>query len=152
MTIRSAIAGLLEGVAASLRAADRPVTAMPSATSEAPAAKPVVKAKPVGKAKPSDIVLDYPVGFWLCTLSTFDEFLVGCAYPATRQNGGRCVRVNPYSGSTWAPYWEYGVGRFCYPEHKLDFVYLGPSLPAGQAVDARTLQDRIDERAARRAA
>jgi len=134
MGIRSAIADLLEGIAGSLRAG--------VATVDAPKRR-VVRADPVDP-------FPHPVGFWLCTLSTFDDFVVGHAYPAIRD--GSSVRVHPYPGSSWAPYWQRDEGRFCYPEHTLNFTYLGAQLPSGHPVDVRTGNARIAARVTARAA
>jgi hypothetical protein len=144
MTIRSIIADMLEAMATSLRAADAPTGRPPVAANDTGPRKRVVR-RPRAKSEHAP----HPEGFWLCTVSTFDDFLVGHAYPAIRD--GSSVRVHPYRGSSWAPYWQFDDGRFCYPEHQLDFTYLG-SEPAGHPVDTRTLQQRIDERTARRAA
>lgn len=95
----------------------------------------------------------HPLGFWLCTHSTFDDFQVGHAYSCRTMPQTGCMRILPYEGSSWSPYWQPHDGRFCYAAKDLDFVYLGPTLPEGQSVDLRTEKDRIEARfAARRAA
>lgn len=95
----------------------------------------------------------HPLGFWLCTHSTFDDFQVGHAYSCRTMPLTGCIRILPYEGSSWSPYWQPHDGRFCYAAKDLDFVYLGPTLPEGQSVDLRTDKDRVEARfAARRAA
>jgi hypothetical protein len=123
--MRLALAALLERVAASLRAA---------------AAREPVR-RPAQVVRPARPHPRHPHGFWLCTHSTFDQFLVGCAYHADASDGGS-VRVRPYTGSSWAPFWQADEGRFCYPARDIDFVYLGPTLPEGQRIDTRTMADR----------
>lgn len=144
MGIRSAIASMLESAAAAVRGS-QPQPPVPPVAANDTAPLPVRRAPP--KAA---VPFPHPEGFWLCTVSTFDDFLVGHAYPAIRNGSG--VRVFPFRGSTWCPYWEFHNGRFCYPEHQLDFTYLGTSLPEGYPGDARSEQQRTDERLARRKA
>ena len=142
MGIRSAIATALEGAAAALRRSERPAASLPSPANDTAPARV--------RRIPPKAVPPHPEGFWLCTVSTFDDFLVGHAYPAIRNGSG--VRVFPFRGSTWAPYWQFDEGRFCYPEHQLDFTYLGAVLPDGHPVDARSERQRTEARLARRAA
>lgn len=140
MTVRSAVAGLLEGIAASLRASVALDTTVGDAADLTTAG-----------TRPSPGRVDafpHPVGFWLCTVSTFDDFLVGHAYPAIRD--GSSVRVHPYPNSSWAPYWQSDEGRFCYQSSMLDFVYLGATLPSGHPVDTRSREQRIQDRFERR--
>ena len=95
----------------------------------------------------------HPIGFWLCTRSTFDDFQVGHAYHCRTMPNTGCIRILPYEGSSWSPYWQPHDGRFCYAAKDLDFVYLGTTLPEGQSVDLRSEKQRIDARlAARRTA
>lgn len=131
MTLRHALAAVLDGWAARLRG---PTTENATTASPPPPQSP--PALPSARA-----MRHHPRGFWLCTHSTFTDFVVGFAYPAYERHSG--VRIYPYEGSSWAPYWQPDEGRFCYPAKDLDFVYLGSKLPAGQAVDTRTLPQRI---------
>jgi len=142
MSILSAVASLLESAASALRRADGPT---PSPLAAAPV-RAVVPTPIHAVHKP--VSAPHPGGFWRCTHSTFDEFVVGMAYHCHEQTGTSCMRIYPYTGSVWAPYWQPHDGRFCYPPKDLEFVYLGRKLPDGETVDARTKDERIAARMA----
>jgi hypothetical protein len=136
MSILSTVATILESAAASLRRADEP-------TSRAAIVAPL-------RAVRDAVSPPHPGGFWRCTHSTFDDFVVGMAYHCREQSGTSCMRIYPHSGSFWAPYWQPHDGRFCYPAKDLEFVYLGRTLPDGETVDARTGEERKAARLAAR--
>ena len=133
MPILSAIASMLESAAAVLRRAGE--------TSTVEAMKAPVRAV-VQRIAPEQ----HPIGFWRCTHSTFDDFLPGHAYRCRRSENTGCIRIAPYEGSFWSPYWQPHDQRFCYADKDLQFTYLGTKLPDGEKIDERTHEQRVTER------
>jgi hypothetical protein len=133
MPILSAVASLLESAAAGLRRAGEVST---KTAVEAPAGAVVQRIAPEQR----------PIGYWRCVSSKFDDFKPGHAYLCIRTEGTGCIRIPPYEGSVWSPYWQPHNGTFCYPRSDLDFVYLGTTLPEGEMRDLRTRDDRVAAR------
>lgn len=139
MSMLSSVATLLESTAAALRRADGRRT-------------------PKAIVAPVQALLDmmkpdqHPLGYWLCTHSTFDDFVVGLAYHC-RQNERRSgARIYPYHDSYWSPYWVSEQKRFCYGPADLQFTYIGPGVPKREMLDTRTYAQRVAARHAARLA
>lgn len=95
------------------------------------------------KSLPPHILRKRPVGWWICTHSTFRQFTPGAAYPCVQSGFSllvrntwceaevipdtqRACRIFPQMAPGWSPYWEETEGRFCYDPAELDFAYLAP--------------------------
>lgn len=139
MSILSSVATLLESTAAALRRAD-----------DRSAPKTIVA--PI-RAKLGLMAQDeHPIGYWLCTHSTFDEFIVGLAYQCRQNNRRSGARIYPYHDSYWSPYWVPEQKRFCYGPADLQFTYIGPDTPKREMLDTRTYTQRVAARHAARLA
>ena len=67
-----------------------------------------------------------PSGFWRCTHSTFNDFVVGQEYPCLPdKNGGHRIHPKLHQNS-WSPYWVVQKASFCYSADQLTFVFVRP--------------------------